>query len=73
MAQQGAYTGNAGIQAGEAQAAALESARGNYNPAALGDLFKGTAEIYRNQQLAAANRKAAMQPLGSLYGNTGYG
>lgn len=73
LAQQGAYTGTAATQTAEAQRAALESARGNYNPAALGDLFKGTAEIYRNQQTAAANRRAAQQPVGSLYGNTGYG
>lgn len=73
LAQQGAYTGTAATQAGEAQRAALETARGNYSAAALGDLFKGTAEIYRNQQTAAANRRASQQPIGSLYGNTGYG
>lgn len=72
LAQQGAYTGTAGAQAAEAQRAAIEAARGNYNAGALGDLFKGTAEIYRNQQTAAANRRAAQQPIGSPYGSPGY-
>ena len=68
LAAQGAYTGAIPAQTFQAQDAALKSA-GNYtNANALGNLFAGTASIYNNEATAAANRKAQINPIGSLYG-----
>jgi hypothetical protein len=68
LAAQGAYTGAIPQQAFLAQDAALKSA-GNYtNANTLGNLFAGTAQIYQNNQTAAANRRAQVNPIGSLYG-----
>jgi len=72
LATQGAYTGAIPTQIATAQRASLEGA-GNYtNANALGNLFGGTAQIYQNEQTAAANRKAQQSPVGSLYGSPGY-
>jgi hypothetical protein len=72
LAQQGNYTGAIPQQVSEAQRAALGSAQASFNPAALGDLFKSTAEIYKTQETNAANRRAAMNPIGSVYGASAY-
>jgi hypothetical protein len=72
LAQQGAYTGAIPSQVAMAQRAALGSAQSAFNANALGDVFAGTANIYKNEQTAAANRKAQSTPIGSWYGGGGY-
>jgi hypothetical protein len=72
LAEQGAYTGAIPTQTAQIQQANL-SAAGNYgNANALGNLFGGTANIYANEQTAAANRRAQQLPVGSLYGSSGF-
>lgn len=74
LAQQGNFTGAIPTQVAQAQNASLGAAA-NYGQAnALNNIFAGTAGIYQNEQVAAANRKAQTSPIGSLYGSsTGYG
>lgn len=69
LAQQGNYTGAIPQQTAQAQSAALGAASNYSNANALGNLFSGTAQIYGNEQTAAANRKAQTSPIGSLYGS----
>jgi len=71
LAEQGAYTGAIPTQVAQAQQAALGSASNYMNASALGDLFAGTAKVYTNEQTAAANRRAQITPIGSLYGGGG--
>lgn len=71
LAQQGNYTGTIPTQVSMAQNAALDAAKGYTNATSLNNLFSGTAGIYQNEQIAAANRKAQTSPIGSVYGNTG--
>lgn len=68
LAQQGSYIGAIPTQIAQAQSASLGAAQNYANPNALGNLFAGTAQIYNNEQTAAANRKAQTSPIGSLYG-----
>ena len=70
LAQQGNYTGAIPTQVAQAQSAALGNAQTAFNPAALGNLFQSTGNIYQTEQTAAANRKAQQQPIGSLYGGS---
>lgn len=72
LAEQGAYTGAIPTQVAQAQGANIGAANNYGNANALGNLFGGTAQIYQNQQIAAANRKAQMSPVGSLYGSPGF-
>lgn len=73
LAQQGGYTGAIPTQIAQAQTANLGAAQ-NYGQAnGLGNLFSGTAQIYQNEQTAAANRKAQQSPIGSLYGSSAAG
>lgn len=67
LAQQGNYTGAIPTQVSQAQRAALNAAQGFGAANALGDIFAGTAQIYRNQEIAAANRRAQFSPIGSPY------
>jgi hypothetical protein len=68
LAQQGAYTGAIPAQVNEAQLATSGAAQ-NYGSAnSLGNLFSNTGKVYENMTLAAANRKAQMNPIGSPYG-----
>lgn len=71
LAQQGNYTGAIPTQVAQAQSTALGAANNYSNANALGNLFSGTAQIYQNEQTAAANRKAQTSPIGSLYGTPG--
>lgn len=73
LAQQGNYVGAIPQQISQAQNASLDAAGGYTNANALGNLFAGTAQIYNNQTTAAANRKAQISPIGSLYGDSGFG
>lgn len=68
LAQQGNFTGEIPQQIASAQSAALGSAQNYGNANALGNIFAGTAQIYNNEQVAAANRKAQTSPIGSIYG-----
>jgi hypothetical protein len=68
LAQQGSYMGAIPTQIAQAQSAANGAAANYANPAALGNLFAGTANIYNNEATAAANRRAQQSPIGSLYG-----
>lgn len=67
LAQQGNYTGAIPQQVLSAQQAALGTAQNFGNAQSLGDLFKGTGDIYRSEQVAAANRQAQMNPIGGPY------
>jgi hypothetical protein len=70
LAQQGNYTGQIPLATSEAQSANLQSAQNYGNANAVNNLFSGTAGIYQNEQVAAANRKAQQSPIGSIYGGT---
>jgi hypothetical protein len=73
LAQQGNFTGTIPSQITATQSASLDAAK-NYGRAnALGDLFAGTAGIWQNEQTAAANRRAQVSPIGSLYGTSSGG
>lgn len=77
LAQQGNYTGAIPEQIAQGQDASLKAASNYGNANALNNLFSGTAQIYQSEQTAAANRKAQINPIGSLYGtptaNAGFG
>lgn len=72
LAQQGNFTGAIPTQAAQAQGAALGSAQNAFNPQALGNLFSSTANIYQNEQTAAANRAAQQSPFGSVYSQSAF-
>lgn len=72
LAQQGNYTGTIPTQVAEAQNTSLGAAQNYTNANSLNNLFGGTAQIYQNEQTAAANRKAQTTPIGSLYGSSGF-
>jgi hypothetical protein len=72
LAQQGNYTGQIPIQTSEAQSASLNAAQSYGNANALNNLFSGTAQIYQNEQTAAANRLAQTTPFGSNYGSSAF-
>lgn len=68
LAQQGNYTGTIPTEVAQSQNASLGAAQ-NYGGAnAINNLFSGTAGIYQNEQVAAANRRAQASPIGSIYG-----
>ena len=73
LANQGGYTGVLPQQTAEAMSANLSNAQAQQNPAALGNLFAATGNIYQTEQNAAANRRAQTNPLGSIYGGTTMG
>lgn len=69
LAQQGNYTGTIPTQVAQAQSTALGAAQNYGNANAVNNLFSGTAGIYQNEQVAAANRRAQQSPIGgSQYG-----
>lgn len=70
LAQQGNYVGQIPLATSEAQSANLQSAQNYGNANAVNNLFSGTAGIYQNEQVAAANRKAQQSPIGSIYGGS---
>lgn len=70
LAQQGNFTGAIPSQIAQSQSAALGTAQNYGNANSLGNLFSGTANIWGNEQTAAANRKAQQSPIGSLYGGS---
>jgi hypothetical protein len=72
LAQQGNYTGTIPTQVAQAQNASLGAAQNYTNANSLNNLFGGTAQVYQNEQTAAANRKAQQTPIGSLYGSSGF-
>lgn len=72
LAQQGNFVGAIPQQVTQAQNASLDASKGYAKANGLGDLFSGTAQIYTNNQTAAANRRAQVSPVGSLYGTAGY-
>jgi hypothetical protein len=72
LAEQGAYMGAIPTQIAQATNANLGAAANYGNANALGNLFAGTAGIYQNEQINAANRKAQTSPIGSLYGSSGF-
>jgi hypothetical protein len=70
LAQQGNYVGTIPTQVAQAQQTSLGAAQ-NYSSAnSLNNLFAGTANVYQNEQVAAANRRAQLSPIGSLYGTS---
>jgi hypothetical protein len=73
LAQQGNYTGTIPTQVAQAQQTSLGAAQNYGNANAINNLFAGTAGIYNNEQVAAANRRAQQSPIGSIYGGTGNG
>jgi hypothetical protein len=68
LAEQGGYTGTIPSQSASATAAGLNTAQSYAGPAGLNNLFSGTAQIYQNEEQAAAQRKAQINPIGSIYG-----
>lgn len=72
LAETGANIGAIPGQVATAQKASLGAAQNYGNANALGNIFAGTAGIYQTEQNAAANRKAQVSPIGSLYGAPGF-
>lgn len=72
LAETGANIGSIPGQVATAQKASLDAAQNYGNANALGNIFAGTAGIYQTEQNAAANRKAQISPIGSLYGAPGF-
>ena len=72
LAQQGNYVGSIPQATAEAQSAVLGSNQNYANTNALGNMFAGTAQIYQNEQTAAANRAAQVTPFGSSYGSSAF-
>jgi hypothetical protein len=70
LAQQGNFTGALPQQMATANMANLNNAANSGQVNALNNLFAGTAGIYQNEQVAAANRQARLNPLGGLYGGS---
>ncbi len=68
LAEQGDYTGSLPQEITASQQASLDAAKGYSSANSLNNLFKGTAGIYQNEETAAANRRAQMSPIGSVYG-----
>lgn len=68
LAQQGNYTGTIPTEVAQAQNTSLGAAQNYGNANAINNLFSGTAGIYQNEQIAAANRRAQGSPIGSIYG-----
>jgi hypothetical protein len=68
LAQQGNFTGAIPTQVAQTASANLGAAQNAFNPQALGNLFSSTANIYTNEQTAAAQRLEQTSPLGSPYG-----
>lgn len=67
LAQQGNFTGAVPTAVSQAQQASLGAAQNRGSADALNNLFAGTAQIYQNEQTAAANRQAQQNPFGSVY------
>lgn len=72
LAETGANIGAIPGQVATAQKASLDAAQNYGNANALGNIFANTAGIYQTEQNAAANRKAQVSPIGSLYGAPGF-
>jgi hypothetical protein len=72
LAETGANIGSIPGQVASAQIANLNAAKNYGNTNALGNIFAGTAGIYQTEQNAAANRRAQISPIGSLYGAPGF-
>jgi len=68
LAQAGGNVGSIPGQVAQSMSANLGAAQNYANPTALGNLFTNTAGIYNNEQTAAANRRAQVNPFGSYYG-----
>jgi hypothetical protein len=68
LAQQGGSIGSIPGQIAQSQATNLQAAQNYANPNTLGNLFTATAGTYNNEQTAAANRRAQVNPFGSYYG-----
>ena len=74
LAEQGNYIGAIPQQVAQAQNASLGAAQNYGHANALSNVFSGTAQIYGNEQTAAAQRQAQQSPFGSIYGTgTPYG
>lgn len=71
LAQQGNFTGMIPQQIAATQSASLGAAKNYGNANSLGNLFAGSGQIWQNEQTAAANRRAQISPIGSLYGTNG--
>lgn len=67
LAQQGNYVGAIPQQISLAQNSALQGASNYANANTLGSLFSGTAQVYGNEQAAAANRASQTKPIGGIY------
>lgn len=70
LAQQGNFTGSIPTAIANSENANLSAAQNYGNANALGNLFAGTAGIYQQEQMTAANRAAQNSPIGSPYGST---
>ena len=67
LAEQGGNIGSLPTQIAQGQQANLNTAQTYGTTNAVNNLFTGTAGIYQNEQVAAANRQAQANPIGSFY------
>ena len=70
QAEQGSNLGSIPMAIASSTNANLGAAQNYSNSNSLGNLFAGSAQIYQNEQTAAANRLAQNNPIGSPYGAT---
>lgn len=68
LVQAGNYTGAIPSQVAQTQKANLDAAGSYAGANTMSNIFSGTAGIYQNEQIAAANRRAQINPIGSIYG-----
>ena len=72
LAQQGNFTGAVPSAVAASNNANLQTAQNYGNANSLGNIFTGTQGIYQNEQTAAANRTAQLNPFGSNYSSSAY-
>jgi hypothetical protein len=69
LAQSGADAATTAQNAANAMRVNIAGAQSSARAQGLGDIFGGTADLYRRQQEAAERRRGQTAPLGTLYGN----
>jgi hypothetical protein len=73
MIRQGLDATTAAQRAGSAMQANAQTVEGEAMGRSLGDIFGGTADIYKTQQEAAARRRGELSVNGSVYGKSAFG
>lgn len=73
MIRQGLDATTAAQRAGAAMSQNAQIAMGEATPKGLGEIFGGTAELYKAQQEAAERRRGERAAYGTIYGKSAFG